>query len=688
MTQDSMDEPVYHTVRITVYRAGESYDVHVVWENLHDAAHGRSERGPASFDLKALEDIQTNYDKYGELLAKQLFASERVVEFFRTADLATRAKGDYLRLLLCIEDTASELQWLRWELLRHPITNERVATTQKVLFSRIPKSPNVEPVKRTARTKLSVLVAISAPPAEQLQRDGLAPVNFAAEQARVAAALEGVDRAEVRTLGQSAKPFTIDRLITELHLGVDVLYVVCHGIFGKARSTGLILQKEDGSAVAVPGIELVNRLAELQKVPRLVVLASCQSAGGGQQIRPQVNGSKLETSAEATLATLLGEKGVPAIVAMQGNISMETVAQMMPVFFKDLLTHGQIDLALARARGAAPKEARDAWMPALFMRLKDGRLWDFSKKKSPEVQPNEYERVLDKVVGWIEDRKIVPILGPGLLARVHGDVRQTARQLAQDHAFPLAQHDCTDLPRVLQYLSVKDSRDDLVRFYRGQIIRDLIEQHKGWLPEDARKKKDLNELLELVGDKLRDDGHVDPYSILAELPAAVYVTTNFDSLLENALRARKKTPREVLSRWRYQEDKLAAPDKSGKEATLDEPLVYHPFGTFAGVPEGWVLTEDNYFDYLIKMSAKEAIPDRVASVLLRYPLLFLGFRLTDWEFRVLFRLMMSYPDAQKRLTRNRHVAIQLDPDAQTMVDVEKSKAYLAKYCNESAQIKA
>lgn len=45
----------------------------------------------------------------------------------------------------------------------------------------------------------------------------------------------------------------------------------------------------------------------------------------------------------------------------------------MPVFFSELLQDGQIDRAMARARGAVRKRD-DAWMPALFLRLRGGRI--------------------------------------------------------------------------------------------------------------------------------------------------------------------------------------------------------------------------------------------------------------------------------------------------------------------------
>ena len=46
----------------------------------------------------------------------------------------------------------------------------------------------------------------------------------------------------------------------------------------------------------------------------------------------------------------------------------------MPVFFRELLRDGQLDRAVAAARQAVEKRP-DHWMPALFLRLKSGRIW-------------------------------------------------------------------------------------------------------------------------------------------------------------------------------------------------------------------------------------------------------------------------------------------------------------------------
>ena len=368
---------------------------------------------------------------------------------------------------------------------------------------------------------------------------------------------------------------------------------------------------------------------------------------------------------------------------MQGLITMQTVATMMPAFFSELLRDGQLDRALAVARGKV-RERGDAWMPALYTRLSSGRLW-----YTPGFRGDRGKEVWRRLVKPVKRGKVVPIIGPRLLETACGTSHETATRLAGIHHYPFASHEWDDLPRVTEYMSVKESRYNVIQTYQEQLLHNLIEQHRGWLPPadlpPENKNPRLGKLLTQVGDHLRTNPN-DPHRILSELGAAVYVTTNFDPLLERALKAGDRAPQQVLSRWRHGTAPLPADEESIAVPTARAPLVYHVFGAFgADTDDGLVLTEDDHFDYLIATASAKLMPAEVESALVDNSLLFLGFRLTDWHFRVLFRLMMSLP-GRERLKQYCHVAVQLDPDMQTQAAVEEAKAYLAAYFGKEANI--
>jgi len=665
-----------YTLSISIHRFADSYALELSHTDPGSQARVAPLHVGVAFDCAALLGLQADVAEYGLMLSRQLFADAEAVERFVQVETAAQATGSGLRLVLAIDRSAQELQALRWELLRHPRTGALLSTSERVLLSRFMASRDWRPVKLRARAETTALVAVAAPPAEELGRMGLGPVAFEDEAARVTLALAGV---KVRTLGGPQAPLTLDRLLGELRDGIDVLYLVSHGVYGRTGTAALILQDDAGGVAVVKGDELATRIGELQRPPRLAVLACCQSAGDGQQVE-----ATQRAGIQATLAGRLADAGVPAIIAMQGLVSLLTVETMMPVLFAELLHDGRIDRALAVARGEVCEQP-DAWMPALYTRLSSGRLW-----YTPGFEGDKGGEVWRRLVKPVRAGKVVPILGPRLLEATHGAAHDTALHLAGANRFPLAVHEWDDLPRVTEFLCVKESRYNVLQAYKDQILADMIAQHRGWLPPEelppATSQPRLGKLIALVGDHLREKNPSDPHRILADLPASVYVTTNFDPLLERALRAEGREPQQLATRWRHQRAPASEDEHALAEPTAKAPLVYHAFGAFGASPdEGLVLTEDDYFDYLIETSAAKLIPSEVETALVDDSLLFLGFRLTDWHFRVLFRLMMSLP-GRERLKQYCHVAVQLDPDMQTMSDVEGAKLYLAEYFGKEANI--
>ncbi len=64
---------------------------------------------------------------------------------------------------------------------------------------------------------------------------------------------------------------------------------------------------------------------------------------------------------------------MPAVIAMQGNLTTETASVFMPTFFTELRRDGQVDRAMAVARGTV-RDRPDWWVPVLYMNLKRGHI--------------------------------------------------------------------------------------------------------------------------------------------------------------------------------------------------------------------------------------------------------------------------------------------------------------------------
>lgn len=138
---------------------------------------------------------------------------------------------------------------------------------------------------------------------------------------------------------------------------------MCHGIVGQQGAV-LWLEDEAGNAASVTGEDFAARLGALERIPSLVVLCSCQSAGAGNPAR----------DALVALGPMLAKEGVPAVLAMQGKLSMSAATQFIPEFFRQLAEHGEVDRATASAR-AKIMDSPDWWIPVVFTRLNNARIW-------------------------------------------------------------------------------------------------------------------------------------------------------------------------------------------------------------------------------------------------------------------------------------------------------------------------
>ncbi len=638
------------------------YQVELRYTDPKNAAEISPLRGETSLDPNELLPHQLDSEEYGKCLGEALFpetkiplpSGERTSLRAHYRQIATAVQqGDLdLRLRLRLDPSASNLQALRWETLCDPESGVALATSEKRLFSRYMASHLWRPVQLRPRSKLTALVAIAAP--SDLASYQLAAVEREGEIDRALTALEGV---AVKVAGE---PLTLERLADDLRGGVDVLYLVCHGALNRTGEPALFLQNVGGTTAMVRGVDLTRRLAELQRPPRLVVLASCES--GGTEAGTDSMG---EATAQSSLAPLLAEAGVAAVVAMQGKITMETVKQAMPVFFRELLVDGQIDRAMAAARGAV-KARPDHWMPALYLRLKGGRIW----YEAAFATNGEGFDKWDAVVTAIKNKSITPVIGSGLYEHVFGTHREIARRLAVAADFPLSPHRFEELPQVAQYYRVSQDKATLRSKVKEILATAIRERH----PDAVRKLGDasLSKLVRAAAEHLWQDNGDEPHRILARLPCTVYISVNHDDLLALALKREDKKPDVRICRFRE--------NPSGEQPEpplIQKPLVFHMLGHFRA-PDSLVLTQDDYFDFLVRVSRDDKhVPSKIDATTVKTILLFLGFELDDWSFRVLFRRLKSL-GGQDLLAENTHVMVQVSP-VEEQIDPERARRFLAQY---------
>ncbi len=631
-----------------------------------DTRVGSGEPISVEFDLPSLQIMIADPAEYGKMLSESLFVPEMATAFAQVRASAAVVRAA-LRIRILAGPSAPEINTIYWETLRDPNDKKTpLFTGENILLSRYLASADLRPVKLRPKGSLKALAAASNP--SNLADYKLAAVDVAGEISR---AREALGTTPVTETGV-AEPCTLNTLMAKLREGYDILYLAAHGTVAGGQPR-VWLQDDEGKAAITSADEVVTRIQELQNPPRLVVLASCQSAGDGSA--PNKDAGRVLQAFGPKLA----QAGIPAVIAMQGNISMDSVKKFLPMFFAELDKDGQIDRALAVARGTI-REAHDFWMPVLFMRLKSGRVWYVPGVSEDGKEFDKWPALLTSV----KSMQCTPIVGPGMYEPMIGSWSDMAQALSQQFNFPFSQHLRDSMPNVTQYIAVNQDLNTLFMTVET-LMRQSIQQRFGAeLPDDLKSPgAQLLDLFTASGKLYRQREQAEQHKVLASLPLKMYITTNYDNMLADALTEAGKDPQVVICKWseRFYADSIYDSDPA-YIPSVEKPLVYHLFGHLS-VPDSMVLTEDDYYDFLIGFTENKkrnpfVIPPAVLRALTDSSLLILGFHLDDWAFRALFRTVMVQQGGARR-GRYSHVGIQLAPDDTRNMNPNRARQYLQKY---------
>jgi hypothetical protein len=251
-----------------------------------------------------------------------------------------------------------------------------------------------------------------------------------------------------------------------------------------------------------------------------------------------------------------------------------------------------------------------------------------------------------------------PFLGAGACAGTLPAAAEMSSAWASKYNYPFLDHH--DLARVMQYISIT-KRDPV--FVKEEVCEDFA----GKPPPPFGIPSE-------------------PHALLAEFPIRVFITTNYDDFLMKALAWAGKRPKSAICPWYMSAnanfDEVFA-DVPSIPSAPDEPLVFHLHGNFKE-PRSLVLTESDYLEFLANIAVfrndegPRLIPSVVLSAMTDYPLLFIGYSLQDWTFRVIFHGLLR---AQSDVLRRRSVSVQLPPPVNgSVTEAERhAEEYLTRY---------
>jgi hypothetical protein len=229
------------------------------------------------------------------------------------------------------------------------------------------------------------------------------------------------------------------------------------------------------------------------------------------------------------------------------------------------------------------------------------------------VLDRSVEVFLDDLLEFVEDGKVVPIIGEELLRVGHNGneiplYRYIADKLAERLEIPpdLLPPEPNLNAVVCHYLNAGGVPEEVY-----PKIRPILNQARFEPPEA---------LLQLAGiDRLK-----------------LFVTLTFDSLLAAAIDQVRASGRALELAYSPKN----AQDLPGPLEELRQPVVYHLFGKLSSQPD-FVITEEDMLEFLHHMQAKAVAAEHLFDALRDNHLLFIGCAFPDWLSRFLLRIAKS-----------------------------------------------
>jgi hypothetical protein len=308
-------------------------------------------RGRRRIDTSSIADARS----FGGRLFTALFGGP-IHDLYREALTHARGEDRGVRITLCLSGSP-ELIDVPWEyLFDDPDFLAVSAFTPVVRYLDLPRSHRpllVEPPLR--------LLGVVSSPADYEQLD------VERERDNLQRALSGLTGAGAVELHWLERP-TLGGLLKALQTDTfHALHYIGHGSYDRDSERGVLLfEDESGWARPVSGDKLGMVLHDFASL-RLAILNACEGARTAR------------TDPFAGVAGALVQRDIPAVVAMQFEISDEAAIVFAGGFYEPLAGGLPVDASLAAARLAMLAERGDdiEWgTPVLFMRVPDGRIFD------------------------------------------------------------------------------------------------------------------------------------------------------------------------------------------------------------------------------------------------------------------------------------------------------------------------
>ncbi len=316
---------------------------------------------------RILSPQEQTVKNFGQQLFDALFAGD-VRSLYDQSRVKATHDGKGLRLRLHIQPPT--LAFLPWEYLYDARHADYICLSRHTPLVRyLDFQQSVEPL--TIALPLRILGMVASPN----DQDSL---DIEREQERMSTALAPLQTEGIVELSW-LKGQTWRDLQRALQTGPwHVFHFIGHGSFDATIEEGVIaLTNDQGKTHRLSATEL-SRLLINHGSLRLVLLNACQGAKGNQ------------LDIFSSTAALLARRGIPAVLAMQEEITDIAAIELTRAFYEAIASGLTVDAAVAEARTAISIVVPNTleWgTPVLYLRSADSLLFNLTEK--PAKQPSQ-----------------------------------------------------------------------------------------------------------------------------------------------------------------------------------------------------------------------------------------------------------------------------------------------------------
>ena len=222
------------------------------------------------------------------------------------------------------------------------------------------------------------------------------------------------------------------------------------------------------------------------------------------------------------------------------------------------------------------------------------------------------EDAWDDLLNYIEERRVIPIVGPELL-KVE---TETGPRLLYDWV----------AERLAAKLGV-----DTAKLPQPYVLNDVV---CWYLSSHGRREEAYTRIRSI----LRDANFVPPLALrqLAQITDFdLFVTTTFDPLLEQAINLERFQGAQSAEVIAYSPNRVA--DLPSERERLQRPVVYHLLGRLSASPT-YVISDEDTLEFICALQSEHLTPEKLFHELEHNHILLIGSSFTNWLARLFLRM--------------------------------------------------